>query len=325
MQLLKNKYLIAATIVVVLACTYLVLNNYAVGYATDRIESFLIKNNLNGKVKYESISASIFGSACINDVTISDSIADVKIRSICVSDISEEKGSITSLSVSVSGCNVPLATIAGKNPYLARGVNKPIYRLLAIGATDLVCNIMMDYDYDPEDQVATMSISSNASELGSVSTHYNFDHVRRSIFDHYTGGSGASSNAVDINLFAGLALLEKASSLSSARLVEYRVAINNEPYMERFNQVKTVSTPEDKSRWRDLVPPLSNERLVKNGMLPSDAVEFVSVYNKWKARGGEVEFSSDLKRPLPLGEIFTSTATRGLEGFFGVTNSRTSM
>ncbi|MBI9081646.1 MAG: hypothetical protein JEY79_18145 [Pseudodesulfovibrio sp.] len=325
MQLLKNKYLIAATAVVVLACAYLASNNYAVGYATDRIESFLIKNNLDDKVKYDSVSASIFGSACINNVTISDNVADVKVGSICVNKISEEKGSITSLSVSASGFNVPLASIAGKNPYLARGVSEPVYRLLAVGATDLVCKMMMDYDYDPSDQVARMSISSTVSEIGSVSMQYEFDHVRRSVFDLYTNGGEAFPNGSGINPLAGLAFLQKTSSFSDVRLADYSVVINNEPYVKRFNQIKTVSTPEDKSKWRDLLSPLSSESLVKNGMMPSDAAEFVSVYNKWKARGGEVEFSSDLKRPLPLVEFFTSRAAGGAEGFFGATNSRASM
>jgi|GEM_PF-2642656 len=325
MQLLKNKYLIAIVVVVVLACAYLVSKNYANGYATDRIEAFLIKNNLKDKVRYDSVSASVFGSACMNDVTISDNVADVEIGSICVNKIDEEKGSITFLSVSASDFNVPLANIAGKNPYFARGANEPIYRLLAVGATEFVCDMVLDYDYDSSDQVARMSLSSSANELGSVSIQYKFDHVRQSIFDLFANGSDTFSNGHAVNPLAGLALLQNASSFSDMRLADYSVIINNGPYVERLNQVKTISTPEDKSKWRDLLPPLSNEKLIKNGMVPSEATEFVSVYNKWKTRGGEVKFSSNMERPLPLLKFVTSRVGGGAESFFGITNSQASM
>ncbi|WP_319466461.1 hypothetical protein [uncultured Pseudodesulfovibrio sp.] len=325
MQLLKNKYIIITAVAAILACAYLASSSYVNGYATDRIESFLIKNNLDNVVKYESISASLLGRACINNVVISDNVADVEIGSICVDDIDEKNENITGLSIFANGLNVPLARIARKNLYWVKNASNPVFRVLAVGATDFACNLVVNYDYDPSRQVASMSVSNFIPELGSVNIQYRFDHVRQSLPDLFAKGSETFSNGAKINLFAGLGFLQNASSLSEMRLADYKVIINNEPYVERLNQIETASTPKDKSTWNDLLPSLSKERLIKNGMMPSEASEFVSVYNKWKAHGGEVEFRSDLKRPLPVLEFVTSRIGGGIESFFGVTHCQVSM
>lgn len=292
----QNKIAAAAgaAILVMIGGGWLFAKHQATSIAQDQIDGFIIRHDLRGKIAYDDLSASPFGSISLSGVKLKLSPANIiSIASLDISHVEMKYDQLRSITLAARGAEIPLLSIAreqGNADAALRGA-------IGMGYTTLKGDLGLSLRY--EDVKGTLSVETTGTvtdagswtaklSLGnidptSVSTLYNMANVP------------AQANPFAILAAAGQGL----QGLASVSLAEADVAIDNAGLYKRDQEITARDLPQE-GTGAEAKPALDEMELVKAGMAPSEASSALAAVDGWMRKGGALKIKTNLAQPLPL-------------------------
>jgi hypothetical protein len=318
----QTKIIAGAAIVILVGGGWLFAKHQATSIAQDRIDGWIIRHDLRGKVAYDDLSASPFGSATLTGVKVKVSpTITIGVASLDVSDLEMKYDQLRSVNIAARGMQVPLLAIAREQPLAAGG---GLREAVGMGYTTLTGDLSVALRY--EDTKGTISFETTADfeDAGSWKVNVSLGGIDPSGIDALNGIASASAqtNGMDILAAAG----QGVRSLASLNLTEADVSIDTSGVHRRELEVTNHDVPPDGAT-SDIRGVIVDEMaLVKAGMAPSEASEARTAVDSWFKKGGSLRIVTNLSQPLPLfrnGNFFTP-AFDSLAGYLTATKSRIS-
>lgn len=171
----KQKLIIPGAVLGTLLVGYFGLGLYASGQAEKRLEDWLYDNELDGQVRWESISSTPFGgTVTLKGVTLTGSgmfqTLDLDVDTVQLSELADERD-LKSLSLQLSGIRLPGS---------AQGIAAPLYELLhETGRNELQpFDMSLQGRYDAKDHEANFSFSVNLPQLFAVQASTELNNAR---------------------------------------------------------------------------------------------------------------------------------------------------
>ena len=214
--------LIAGGVVVVLACAWWGLGAYASGKAEDEIVALLDKTGQRDMVRWQSISASPFGSAKLKQVTVGPAGSPIAlIDTVKISGL-RNTSDRRSGDVTIEGAALPNGTSVLSQTDLARRAGK----------LDLPpANLRVRWDYQRDDDNAELQLTLEQPEALSAELALNLERV-----------NGAVSLAEDRDALVGLAMMgvmgmgridRKLAPLAELRIKSGSLSVKDDGYVQR--------------------------------------------------------------------------------------------
>jgi hypothetical protein len=218
----QKKGLIAGGVVVVLACAWWGLGAYASGKAEDEIVALLDKTGQRDMVRWQSISASPFGSAKLKQVTVGPAGSPIAlIDTVKISGL-RNTSDRRSGDVTIEGAALPNGTSVLSQTDLARQAGK----------LDLPpANLRVRWDYQRDDDNAELQLTLEQPEALSAELALNLERV-----------NGAVSLAEDRDALVGLAMMgmmgmgridRKLAPLAELRIKSGSLSVKDDGYVQR--------------------------------------------------------------------------------------------
>lgn len=218
----QKKGLIAGGVVVVLACAWWGLGAYASGKAEDEIVALLDKTGQRDMVRWQSISASPFGSAKLKQVTVGPAGSPIAlIDTVKISGL-RNTSDRRSGDVTIEGAALPNGTSVLSQTDLARQAGK----------LDLPpANLRVRWDYQRDDDNAELQLTLEQPEALSAELALSLERV-----------NGAVSLAEDRDALVGLAMMgmmgmgridRKLAPLAELRIKSGSLSVKDDGYVQR--------------------------------------------------------------------------------------------
>lgn len=218
----QKKGLIAGGVVVVLACAWWGLGAYASGKAEDEIVALLDKTGQRDMVRWQSISASPFGSAKLKQVTVGPAGSPIAlIDTVKISGL-RNTSDRRSGDVTIEGAALPNGTSVLSQTDLARQAGK----------LDLPpANLRVRWDYQRDDDNAELQLTLEQPEALNAELALNLERV-----------NGAVSLAEDRDALVGLAMMgmmgmgridRKLAPLAELRIKSGSLSVKDDGYVQR--------------------------------------------------------------------------------------------
>ncbi len=295
-----------AALAVVVVGGWLVASHIATKTAKDKVDTFLIRNNLTGVVSYGGISASPFGSATLSHVLVRDSsgAAVAKFGSVEISDLRVKDGAVLGAKVSLASAAIPLLPMARQNPGDAT-----LAGLVGLGYTTLTGNLSVAEHFNAERGRFSLNIRSDIDGMGRLKLRLKLNDIDPGMMDVVAkmAQAGAQGNGLAI-LGTGLAGLQ---SLESTSLDKLTVTIDDSKLVHRLRKIPVTAIPAKAGPSMELAPGLNVDQLVRAGMSLSDARNTADAVRHWSRNGGTIHMRTHIASPLPL---FKSTGVFGGAG-----------
>lgn len=316
----KNKALIAAGVtLIILGGGWMAAKHQATAIAKDRIDGFLIRNNLTSQISYQELSASPFGSATLSGVKLASFSADgVSIGSLEISDVEMKGDQLRAIRIAAEKVDIPLLAMARQQ----RNADKMVREAIGLGYTSLTGFVSVSLRYDEPKAAIALETSGDIRDLGAWKVK-----LRLANLDATTINTlyGLSNNAAQLGGLALLGVMGQAGeALTRLSLAEADIAIDNSGFFKRANEVTDRDMPPDGSS--EVASVFDEKELIRAGMAPSEASAARNAVDNWLRKGGSLKVVSSLSQPLPLfrgGNIFAPSFD-SLPGFLVVTKSRIS-
>lgn len=319
----REKTLLAAAgvILVLIGGGWAFARHEATSIAKDRVDGYIIRYNLRGKVTYEDLSASPFGSATLSDVRVILSPGNsIAIASLDVSNIDMKADELRAITISAHGAQVPLLAIAreeNSNGKLPRN-------LIGMGYTILSGDIGASIRYDEQRGTLALESTGNIKDAGSWKARLSFANIEPGAM------SALYSLTSALKQENGLAILAAAGqgiqNLNSLAIEDAEVILDNSGIHERDRQVTDLDLPPDLTDSIVGDPAGGEMELVKAGMTPSEAHANREALMTFISKGGTLKMATNLSEPLPLfrnGNLLTPSFTDPLE-FLAATRTHVS-
>lgn len=214
--------LIAGGVVVVLACAWWGLGAYASGKAEDEIVALLDKTGQRDMVRWQSISASPFGSAKLKQVTVGPAGSPIAlIDTVKISGL-RNTSDRRSGDVTIEGAALPNGTSVLSQTDLARRAGK----------LDLPpANLRVRWDYQRDDDNAELQLTLEQPEALNAELALSLERV-----------NGAVSLAEDRDALVGLAMMgmmgmgridRKLAPLAELRIKSGSLSVKDDGYVQR--------------------------------------------------------------------------------------------
>ncbi|WP_447991642.1 hypothetical protein [Achromobacter spanius] len=218
----QKKGLIAGGVVVVLACAWWGLGAYASGKAEDEIVALLDKTGQRDMVRWQSISASPFGSAKLKQVTVGPAGSPIAlIDTVKISGL-RNTSDRRSGDVTIEGAALPNGTSVLSQTDLARRAGK----------LDLPpANLRVRWDYQRDDDNAELQLTLEQPEALNAELALSLERV-----------NGAVSLAEDRDALVGLAMMgmmgmgridRKLAPLAELRIKSGSLSVKDDGYVQR--------------------------------------------------------------------------------------------
>ncbi|WAI84948.1 MULTISPECIES: hypothetical protein [Achromobacter] len=218
----QKKGLIAGGVVVVLACAWWGLGAYASGKAEDEIVALLDKTGQRDMVRWQSISASPFGSAKLKQVTVGPAGSPIAlIDTVKISGL-RNTSDRRSGDVTIEGAALPNGTSVLSQTDLARRAGK----------LDLPpANLRVRWDYQRDDDNAELQLTLEQPEALNAELALNLERV-----------NGAVSLAEDRDALVGLAMMgmmgmgridRALAPLAELRVMSGSLSVKDDGYVKR--------------------------------------------------------------------------------------------
>ncbi|MDH0737163.1 hypothetical protein [Achromobacter spanius] len=217
----QKKGLIAGGVVVVLACAWWGLGAYASGKAEDEIVALLDKTGQRDMVRWQSISASPFGSAKLKQVTVGPAGSPIAlIDTVKISGL-RNTSDRRSGDVTIEGAALPNGTSVLSQTDLARRAGK----------LDLPpANLRVRWDYQRDDDNAELQLTLEQPEALNAELALSLERV-----------NGAVSLAEDRDALVGLAMMgmmgmgridRKLAPLAELRIKSGSLSVKDDGYVQ---------------------------------------------------------------------------------------------
>lgn len=218
----QKKGLIAGGVVVVLACAWWGLGAYASGKAEDEIVALLDKTGQRDMVRWQSISASPFGSAKLKQVTVGPAGSPIAlIDTVKISGL-RNTSDRRSGDVTIEGAALPNGTSVLSQTDLARQAGK----------LDLPpANLRVRWDYQRDDDNAELQLTLEQPEALNAELALSLERV-----------NGAVSLAEDRDALVGLAMMgmmgmgridRALAPLAELRIKSGSLSVKDDGYVKR--------------------------------------------------------------------------------------------
>lgn len=218
----QKKGLIAGGVVVVLACAWWGLGAYASGKAEDEIVALLDKTGQRDMVRWQSISASPFGSAKLKQVTVGPAGSPIAlIDTVKISGL-RNTSDRRSGDVTIEGAALPNGTSVLSQTDLARRAGK----------LDLPpANLRVRWDYQRDDDNAELQLTLEQPEALNAELALSLERV-----------NGAVTLAEDRDALVGLAMMgmmgmgridRALAPLAELRIKSGSLSVKDDGYVKR--------------------------------------------------------------------------------------------
>lgn len=218
----QKKGLIAGGVVVVLACAWWGLGAYASGKAEDEIVALLDKTGQRDMVRWQSISASPFGSAKLKQVTVGPAGSPIAlIDTVKISGL-RNTSDRRSGDVTIEGAALPNGTSVLSQTDLARRAGK----------LDLPpANLRVRWDYQRDDDNAELQLTLEQPEALNAELALSLERV-----------NGAVTLAEDRDALVGLAMMgmmgmgridRALAPLAELRIKSGSLSVKDDGYVQR--------------------------------------------------------------------------------------------
>lgn len=214
--------LIAGGVVVVLAAAWWGLGAYASGKAEDEIVALLDKTGQRDMVRWESISASPFGSAKLKQVTIGPAGSPVAlIDTVKISGL-RNTADRRSGDVTIEGAALPNGTSVLSQTDLARQAGK----------LDLPpANVRVRWDYDRGDDQAEIQLNLEQPDALNAELSLNLERVNGAVAMAEDGSALAAAGMMGL---MGMGRLDRAlAPLAELRIKTGSLSIKDDGYVKR--------------------------------------------------------------------------------------------
>lgn len=275
-----------AACIVFLATGWFALSKYAAGVARDEIDGFLVRNNLQGVVAYDGITATPFGTVTISDMMLgSPQGGRIKVRELVISGVQHENDRLVAVEAKARKADIPLLELRRN-----RGISDTT--LLALGYTRLIGDCSMGFHYDSKRRTLDVSLGGKFDGLGEMQAQLGLGGVDPTLM----GMSREFARFAD-NPLGLLALL---GTLQSVTLSKNTLFLDSGPVHKRAAQITDAGTPSEQRAGTPVEWPLKENSLVMAGMRPSQAKELYIAGEKWAKEGGVLKVETHLDAPVPL-------------------------
>lgn len=311
----KNKRLIATGLaLVMLGGGWMYAKSQATQIAKDRIDGFLIRNNLVADVRYQDLSASPFGSAALSGVKLmASSGAPISIGSVEISDVDMKGDQLRGIRIAAEKAEIPMLALARQQ----RNPDKIVRETLGLGYTTVTGALRASLRYDEQKAIITFETDGDVKDAGSWKARFKVGGVDAGIMNALYGLS------TNVSKMGGLALLgimgQAGEAVTRLSLSEMEVGIDNSGLFKRTNEITDRDMP---AEGNDGVA-LDEAELVRAGMAPSEAKSARAALATWMSKGGTLRIAANLNQPLPLfrGSILAPSFD-SVPSFLAVTKSR---
>ncbi|WPC04931.1 hypothetical protein SBP02_19595 [Pseudomonas benzenivorans] len=230
----KRTLIIPGAAVVALAAGYFGLSAYAASQAEKQLEDWLYDNKLDDMLRWDSVSASPFGSAyTLHDVSIvgKDQFKglDLDVDSIRVADQADERD-LKSISLELHGIRP-----AGNE----RGPAAALYELLqASGRQELEpFDLTLSTRYDAEERQANLSFSLDVPQLFAGEGSLQFNNARNLDRELETLGASAAQLAM-LGSLGVFGLGEVMDKLEAVEIGNASFTLRDNGYFKRSNSLR---------------------------------------------------------------------------------------
>lgn len=320
MSMTNNKVLIGAgAAMVVLVGGWFLAKQQAASTARDRIDGFLIRNNLRDTVSYDGLSASPFGSVKLSGVKLKLSpAATVAVDSLALSGIEMKNDQLRGLDVEADGIDVPLLAMTRAD----RHRDGQSAELIGLGYINLTGKISLSMHYDDQKQTIAFETAGDVKDAGAWKLKLGLGGVDSRAVAALSGlnASAAQANPLALLGMAGQGL----QYLGSLTLSVAEISVDNSGLTKRQAQLPDQPLPPEGPA--PVGKSFNETELVHAGMAPSEAQAARQAVDTWLAKGGTLKLASNLSQPMPLfigGNLFTP-AIDGVPRYLAATKSRIS-
>ena len=261
--------------------------HYATNTARDKIDGFLIRNNLKGVISYQDISATPMGKTTLTDVTVKIGAIPIKCDTVTLSGVDTSHDTPRSADVTLSGLNVPVLD-------LARTGVQPAIPLAELGYASVHGRLNFSYDLSSKGDL-TVKTHGDASNAGSWDMKLNLSGIEPdtlSTLGMISKVLAGSSNEGNVER-----RLETATI--TAKLAGLELSLNDSGMYDRMRKLPNANIP-SAGNSPDAKSGVSETTLVKAGMTPSDARDTAAKINGWVEKGGDISLSTGIDHPISL-------------------------
>lgn len=293
-------------------------SHQATTIARDKVDGFIVRNNLRDKVSYADLSASPLGSATLTGVKISLSpAAAIKIGSLEISDVEMKNDLMERISVSAKSAEIPLLAMARQ-----RFLGSTFDDAIGLGYTTLTGDVAVAARLDEDKGMLHFETSGEMRDAGSWKFKIDLGGISAKMIGSLTALSQSAQNE---NAYA-LAADEGLRGLGHLTLSRAELTLDNTGLRKRFGEVTDLDLPPDGNAQDAPQGPIDNDetRLVQAGMSPAEAHAARTAVTNWMKNGGSITVATNLDTPLPLfqhGNLF-APAFDGVGGFLVATRSK---
>lgn len=317
----QTKIIAGAALVAIVVGGWLFAKHQATTIAQDRIEGFIIRHDLRGKLTYDDLSASPFGSATLKGVKVKISPAiTIGVAALDISDVEMKHEQLRKVAVAAHGAEVPLLAIARDEG----GGGPVLHQAIGMGYTTLSGDVSLSLDYDDMKGALSFETAGNIKDAGTWKTKISLEGIDPNSVNTLYNLTNMPSQTTAIGLFAAAG--QGLQSLASLTLADADITIDNSGVYKRIVEITDQDLPADTAAVAVRGATVDDMELVKAGMAPSEASAVHAALDNWTNKGGALRLTTNLSQPLPLfrnGNLLTPAFT-SLGGFLSVTRSRIS-
>lgn len=289
---MKKQHLItgAAALVVVLGGGALYLGHAASSVAKDRVDGFLIRKDLNSKVSYGGISASMFGSVAIDTVTVTiGPQAKVRLGTVKVDHLDVHGDQLYGAKVTATGVDLVV-------PDLVRSGMPELAGLAALGYKHLKGEVTFAFSYDDGKNSLVVETDGDFDGAGSWKSKFKLEGVQPSLIE--TVSDFAQKGGA--NPLAALGLMfQGAAAFTTVQIADVDVTVDDRGIHQREAEFPDTALPPDTGA-APAKAAIGERDLIKAGLNPSEAQDTAKTISAFVANGGTLHIRSDLDQPRPL-------------------------
>lgn len=262
--------------------------------ADDKIQTALRQAGLSSYIKYNSVSASPFGSVTLHDVRVflsRTTTPSLKIASLSVNGLSSTTTLPPALSIDAQGIDCPLNNVSTFTGGAINGL-----ALQSLGYTSVVGDVALSYKTSG-DRISVKS-SSDFTQMGGWNMAFTLNHVPPQALASL---AALATGFTEQNI---MMLLQTGSQLNAVELQKASLTLDNAGLVKRAKAVPDTAFPQ------------------VNTVAPKDAPPL----SRWEQQGGTLSITA--QQPIPLmhtgfaGYPALSPALFDLNSFIAATDAR---
>lgn len=292
----KFWFAIASALVIVSAIGFWAAQNKATTVAKDKIDTFLVRNNLSHMVSYGDISASIFGSATLSDVRITTNPGAIThIGSLEISDLELNGSALKSISLSGQSIEIPVLALARANP--RSGL---LRTAIGLGYTTLDGQLSLSLETENNGSQALIHSAATMKGAGSWDATVKLGGVDSGSIGNLS--QKAFSAMTSHQVLAWLVIMAEGMDVAKQMtLIESNITIENNGLIEHGKEFPDLSLPASE---RGDTPASSQftsaHNLIQYGLTVAEAERTSSTLQSWAQNGGTLKLTSNLSHPISI-------------------------